>query len=218
MDCEETCSSSSLSPSMVLVDEALQTVLSVTPHLEPVKVPLQEALGLVLAEDVVARDPLPPFQASIMIINMPGNLDAVAECMEALTPLRVKERLICFTAVAKAPTNALHLLAGNKGRMSCVITYTLSTTNQVRIYTFEVENQFEEGCYWWKACVSNDKEELKRAEMSCYWKENPRGDHLECESAAESTISEKWVNHKRIISPAFHLQRLKGAHTAHVMR
>ncbi|XXG85009.1 hypothetical protein AAC387_Pa11g0188 [Persea americana] len=154
MDCEETCSSSSLSPSMVLVDEALQTVLSVTPHLEPVKVPLQEALGLVLAEDVVARDPLPPFQASIM----------------------------------------------------------------VRIYTFEVENQFEEGCYWWKACVSNDKEELKRAEMSCYWKENPRGDHLECESAAESTISEKWVNHKRIISPAFHLQRLKGAHTAHVMR
>ncbi|XXG85011.1 hypothetical protein AAC387_Pa11g0188 [Persea americana] len=67
MDCEETCSSSSLSPSMVLVDEALQTVLSVTPHLEPVKVPLQEALGLVLAEDVVARDPLPPFQASIMV-------------------------------------------------------------------------------------------------------------------------------------------------------
>eukprot|EP00268_Persea_americana_P010169 TRINITY_DN1410_c0_g3_i5.p1 TRINITY_DN1410_c0_g3~~TRINITY_DN1410_c0_g3_i5.p1 ORF type:complete len:162 (+),score=28.50 TRINITY_DN1410_c0_g3_i5:788-1273(+) len=28
----------------------------------------------------------------------------------------------------------------------------------------------------------------------------------------------KWVNHKRIISPAFHLQRLKGAHTAHMMR
>ncbi|KAJ8634422.1 hypothetical protein MRB53_027758, partial [Persea americana] len=27
----------------------------------------------------------------------------------------------------------------------------------------------------WNACVSNDKEESKRAEMSCYWKENPRG-------------------------------------------
>ncbi|KAJ8634424.1 hypothetical protein MRB53_027760 [Persea americana] len=66
MDCEETCSFSSLSPSMVSVDEALQTVLSVAPRLEPVKVPLQDSLGLVLAEDAVARNPLPPFQASIV--------------------------------------------------------------------------------------------------------------------------------------------------------
>lgn len=68
MDCEETSSCSSLSPSMVSVDEALQTVLSVAPRLEPVKVPLQDALGLVLAENVVARDPLPPFRASIMAL------------------------------------------------------------------------------------------------------------------------------------------------------
>ncbi|KAJ8634423.1 hypothetical protein MRB53_027759 [Persea americana] len=66
MDWEETCSFSSLSPSMVSVDEALQTVLSVAPRLEPVIVPLQDALGLVLAEDGVAREPLPPFRASIM--------------------------------------------------------------------------------------------------------------------------------------------------------
>eukprot|EP00268_Persea_americana_P016744 TRINITY_DN1795_c0_g1_i9.p1 TRINITY_DN1795_c0_g1~~TRINITY_DN1795_c0_g1_i9.p1 ORF type:complete len:673 (-),score=145.22 TRINITY_DN1795_c0_g1_i9:436-2454(-) len=66
MDCEETRSCLSLSPSMVSVDEALQTVLSVAPRLEPVKIPFQDALGLVLAEDVVARDPVPPFRASIM--------------------------------------------------------------------------------------------------------------------------------------------------------
>ena len=68
MDCEETRSCLSLSPSMVSVDEALQTVLSVAPRLEPVKVPLQDSLGLVLAEDAVARNPLPPFQASIVVL------------------------------------------------------------------------------------------------------------------------------------------------------
>ncbi|KAJ8623824.1 hypothetical protein MRB53_032354 [Persea americana] len=68
--------------------------------------------------------------------------------------------------------------------MSCVITYTLSTTNQGRIYTFEVENQL------WKACVSNDKEELKRAEMSCYWKENPRGDHLGISSSIRRKVGQ----------------------------
>ncbi|KAJ4807738.1 hypothetical protein LUZ62_020304 [Rhynchospora pubera] len=51
---------------MIPVEEALQTVLRVAKqHLEPVSVPLSDALGHVLAEDVVALEPLPPFPASI---------------------------------------------------------------------------------------------------------------------------------------------------------
>ncbi|XP_059659733.1 molybdopterin biosynthesis protein CNX1 isoform X2 [Cornus florida] len=50
---------------MVSVDEALQTVLSVAQRLPPVTVPLHEALSRVLAEDIRAPDPLPPFPASV---------------------------------------------------------------------------------------------------------------------------------------------------------
>ncbi|RWW45229.1 hypothetical protein BHE74_00048950 [Ensete ventricosum] len=50
---------------MIPVDEALRIVLSVAERLPPVAVPLHEALGLILAEDVRAPDPLPPYRASI---------------------------------------------------------------------------------------------------------------------------------------------------------
>lgn len=50
---------------MIPVDEALRIVLSVAERLPPVAVPLHEALGLILAEDVRAADPLPPYRASI---------------------------------------------------------------------------------------------------------------------------------------------------------
>ncbi|KAK1263847.1 Molybdopterin biosynthesis protein CNX1 [Acorus gramineus] len=50
---------------MISVDEALTTVLRVAGRLEPVTVPLHEAVGLVLAEDVRAPDPLPPYRASV---------------------------------------------------------------------------------------------------------------------------------------------------------
>lgn len=79
----ETCSCGSPSPSMVSVDGALRTVLSVAPRLQPATVPLQEALGLVLAEDVVARDPLPPFRASVMV----PNLTHFPKCLSADDPL-----------------------------------------------------------------------------------------------------------------------------------
>ena len=49
---------------MLQVEEALAAVLSAAAgHAEPHAVPLQGALGLVLAEDVCAPDPLPPFRA-----------------------------------------------------------------------------------------------------------------------------------------------------------
>lgn len=51
---------------MLQVEEALAAVLSAAAgHAAPHAVPLQGALGLVLAEDVCAPDPLPPFRASI---------------------------------------------------------------------------------------------------------------------------------------------------------
>lgn len=50
---------------MIPVEEALQTVLRVARRLQPVAVPLSDALGHVLAEDVLALQPLPPFPASI---------------------------------------------------------------------------------------------------------------------------------------------------------
>ncbi|KAM3567780.1 hypothetical protein VYU27_010080, partial [Nannochloropsis oceanica] len=51
---------------MISVDDALTIVLQHTHAALPVQVPLQEALGCVLAEDIVAREPQPPFAAAIM--------------------------------------------------------------------------------------------------------------------------------------------------------
>ncbi|KAL0927850.1 hypothetical protein M5K25_002065 [Dendrobium thyrsiflorum] len=50
---------------MIPVDEALAMVLQAAARLPSVSVPLVDALGLVLAEDIRAPDPLPPFRASI---------------------------------------------------------------------------------------------------------------------------------------------------------
>lgn len=53
---------------MLQVEEALAAVLSAAAgHASPRGVPLHDALGLVLAEDVRAPDPLPPFRASIKV-------------------------------------------------------------------------------------------------------------------------------------------------------
>ncbi|GLT48396.1 hypothetical protein SLA2020_220260 [Shorea laevis] len=52
-------------PAMISAEEALCKVLSVAQRLPPVTVPLQEALGKVLAEDIRAPDPLPPYPASV---------------------------------------------------------------------------------------------------------------------------------------------------------
>lgn len=54
---------------MLQVEEALAAVLSAaaSARAAPREVPLHEALGLVLAEDVRAPDPLPPFRASIKV-------------------------------------------------------------------------------------------------------------------------------------------------------
>lgn len=50
---------------MLSVQEAVEIVLTVAKRLPSVSVPIHEALGKVLAQDVTARDPLPPYPASI---------------------------------------------------------------------------------------------------------------------------------------------------------
>nr|XP_027105046.1 molybdopterin biosynthesis protein CNX1-like isoform X1 [Coffea arabica] len=50
---------------MISVDEALQIVLSQSQKLPPITVPLKDALGKILAEDIHAPDPLPPYPASV---------------------------------------------------------------------------------------------------------------------------------------------------------
>lgn len=52
---------------MIPPEEALRKVLSVAQRLPPVTVPLHEALGKVLAEDIRAPDPLPPYPASVKV-------------------------------------------------------------------------------------------------------------------------------------------------------
>ncbi|XVF69338.1 hypothetical protein PTKIN_Ptkin11bG0072500 [Pterospermum kingtungense] len=70
---------------MIAADEALRIVLSVAQRLPPVTVPLHHALGKVLAQDVLAPDPLPPYPASIkdgyavVASDGPGEYPVIAE-------------------------------------------------------------------------------------------------------------------------------------------
>ncbi|KVI08071.1 MoeA, C-terminal, domain IV [Cynara cardunculus var. scolymus] len=50
---------------MISVEEALGIVVNVSKRLPPVTVPIHDALGKVLAQDIRAPDPLPPYPASI---------------------------------------------------------------------------------------------------------------------------------------------------------
>jgi molybdenum cofactor synthesis domain-containing protein len=49
---------------MIPVEEAIELVLEAVQPLPPVRVPFNDALGLVLAEDVHAAEPMPPFRAA----------------------------------------------------------------------------------------------------------------------------------------------------------
>jgi len=49
---------------MVSAETAIETILSMTPVLDPEEVSLQAAIGRVLAETVIAQDDMPPFAAS----------------------------------------------------------------------------------------------------------------------------------------------------------
>src|SRR5260370_14804870 len=48
------------------VEEALERILSEISSLNTIQVPLNEALGMVLAQDVIAQEDIPPFANSSM--------------------------------------------------------------------------------------------------------------------------------------------------------
>lgn len=52
---------------MVSVEEALEVVLRVGQRLPPVTVPLHQALGKILAQDVTAPEPHPSYPASVKV-------------------------------------------------------------------------------------------------------------------------------------------------------
>lgn len=79
-------SSQDFTPSSLLsVADATHIVLSIAKRLNPVSLPLEQALGLVLAENLAAPDPLPPYPASIkdgyavIADDGPGEYPIIAE-------------------------------------------------------------------------------------------------------------------------------------------
>lgn len=67
------------------VADATRLVLSVAKQLTPILIPLHEALGFILAEDLAAPDPLPPYPASVkdgfavIAADGPGDYPIIAE-------------------------------------------------------------------------------------------------------------------------------------------
>eukprot|EP00898_Chlorokybus_atmophyticus_P001754 jgi/Chlat1/257/Chrsp1S03145 len=77
---------------LMSVAQATEAVLSAISTLQPKRVPLSEALGSVLAEDVYAPEPLPPFPASIkdgyavVSSDGPGEYPVIAEMRAGVAP------------------------------------------------------------------------------------------------------------------------------------
>ena len=80
---------------MIDLEDAQRTVLEACPPLAPVTIPATEALGLVLAEDVVARENVPPFANSAVdgyavlaadLVDPPAELRVVGETAAGAPP------------------------------------------------------------------------------------------------------------------------------------
>ena len=78
---------------MLSVDAALEQILSAVPMMEPRRRPLVDALGLVLAEDVVAAEDLPSFANSAMDGYAVAAADTVGASAETPRLLKVLEDL-----------------------------------------------------------------------------------------------------------------------------
>ena len=77
---------------LVPVDEARERILSRIQPLAPIELPLQEAHGCVLAEDVVADVNLPEFSSSAMDGYAVRSVDVAGASPEAPVELRVAGR------------------------------------------------------------------------------------------------------------------------------
>ena len=65
---------------MTSIPEAQRIVLQHAQITQPREIGLQDALGRVLAQDVRAQEPLPPFPASIKVIDLTQTLRRAAGC------------------------------------------------------------------------------------------------------------------------------------------
>lgn len=59
---------------LIPVEEALEIILQQVEPLKPITVSLSDAHRLVLAEDIKATEPLPPFPASIKVCLAPFSI------------------------------------------------------------------------------------------------------------------------------------------------
>ena len=95
---------------MLTYEEALAQILSQTQPLSPVQRPLSEALGLVLAEDLAASSPLPPFSNS----SMDGFAVRAADIAEAGAVLPVQGDIAAgaLSVPTLRPGHALRIMTG----------------------------------------------------------------------------------------------------------
>ncbi|HVB96138.1 MAG TPA: gephyrin-like molybdotransferase Glp [Chloroflexota bacterium] len=92
---------------MVSAETAIETILSMTPVLDPEEVSLQAAIGRVLAETVIAQDDMPPFAASAV--------DGYAlRVDDGLAPRRVLTEIIAgaTTETPVTPGTASRIMTG----------------------------------------------------------------------------------------------------------
>jgi molybdopterin molybdotransferase len=99
---------------MISVDAALETALAAVRPLDPVAVPLLDALGLVLAEDVVAGIDVPPFRNSAMDGYAVRAADTDGATFDAPVRLRLAGSVAAgeSATVAVGPGEAIRIMTG----------------------------------------------------------------------------------------------------------
>lgn len=99
---------------MIPLDEAQQHVLSTCRPLPRAEVPLRDALGLVLADDVVAHEPVPPFANTAMDGYAVRAADTASASAGAPVRLHVVDELPAGRAPSRAvePGEAIRIMTG----------------------------------------------------------------------------------------------------------
>lgn len=92
--------------------DALKTMLANVPRLQAARVPLAQAVGLVLAEDIASDSDLPPFNKAAMdgfavlasdLVHLPATLHVVEEVPAGAVPTRPVRRGQCARIMTGAP-------------------------------------------------------------------------------------------------------------------
>lgn len=99
---------------MLSTEEALTAMLACVERLQPVEVSLDEAAGLILADDIVARGDVPPFTNSAMDGFAVQAADIASATAEHPVRLRVLEDVPAGTVAAGtvAPGTAMRIMTG----------------------------------------------------------------------------------------------------------